>query len=444
MRFLINFILVLIFSFSVHAVFGQHMPDTLASLYSQYFKLEKTTKKLESKLKKNQVMEGDFVRLEDSLQTLLNQLSNLQKTTQTLESQLDKNSKHFHEVLESNNASIRKISNVQLFTNKVLLNRNQIRVINSAEFVEAANVSLNTLNLTQEVFNYTNLITALNSPNNTELGFSLNRQLQKILDETIFKHQAKVNRVKKDKFMAVVKGVVNTPFVNTVTQSVPVVGALKSVVDLVLGITIRGDDVNPDDVNKFRKEMQVYLDYYEGLENARVKFDNKLNNIVVRTEALKLLLRNFTIERIGDLYPKDKKNVMEMSLNQLIADYYNYKSVEYEIEKIIGEYNKNNEIQYEKALSDSRLLFPDFAVSQARFILDEIEGISSEYEAALNSYQRDIELVLKKSESIGKADKIQKKIVSLKESKKAVVKAIKVSLNVPQVKRSYQAILANA
>ena len=413
---------------------SQSAVDTVSNLYGRYFDLQTRYGDLQ----------GQYDRLTQQYLLLEQTVKSLQDNTSGLADKMDKNNRQFQDVLQSNNESIKRISNAQLFTNQTLLKRNTSRVVSAAEFVEAANVSLNTLGLTKEVFNYTNQVTALNSPTNMELGFSLSKRMQKILDEAIFKKRDKVNKVKRDKFMAVVDGIINAPVVNTITSAVPVVGSIKSVLDLVLKVSLDGDEVSNEDIDKLKKEMAVYLEYYQGLDNARSKFDSKLNSIIVRTEALKLLLRNFTQERVAELYPGQGKQILETPLNQLIADYYNYKMVNYETDKILNSYQQNGVLQYEKAVTDSRLMFPDFAVSQARFIMDEIESISSEYEAALNSYQTEIEEVLKKSKGIGNADKIQEKIKTLHESKVAVTKAIQVSLDVRRLKQAFQALLAVA
>ena len=413
---------------------SQSAVDTVSNLYGRYFDLQTRYGDLQ----------GQYDRLTQQYLLLEQTVKSLQDNTSGLADKMHKNKRQFQDVLQSNNESIKRISNAQLFTNQTLLKRNTSRVVSAAEFVEAANVSLNTLGLTKEVFNYTNQVTALNSPTNMELGFSLSKRMQKILDEAIFKKRDKVNKVKRDKFMAVVDGIINAPVVNTITSAVPVVGSIKSVLDLVLKVSLDGDEVSNEDIDKLKKEMAVYLEYYQGLDNARSKFDSKLNSIIVRTEALKLLLRNFTQERVAELYPGQGKQILETPLNQLIADYYNYKMVNYETDKILNSYQQNGVLQYEKAVTDSRLMFPDFAVSQARFIMDEIESISSEYEAALNSYQTEIEEVLKKSKGIGNADKIQEKIKTLHESKVAVTKAIQVSLDVRRLKQAFQALLAVA
>jgi len=406
---------------------AQNLADSLSHLYQNYLNLQKSTDQLYAQLSQQ---ERDSIALTQLDKDLKN---------------LEKRQEHMNEVLESSSKSLNKISSAQLYTNKVLLDRNKNRIINSTDFVESANVSLNTLKLTKEIFHYTNQITALHSPDNDELGFSMTDRMTEMLEKEIFKNRSKVNKVKKEKFLKIVSGVLSSPITESITSSVPVVGAIKSVVSMVANLTLKGDEVKVEDLNKLKKSLQSYVEYYQGLDQARKNFESKINSIHVRTEALQLLLKNYTSERIAELYPEESSSrIISLSLNEMIEEYYSTKRVDYEVTQILGQHKSGSIIQYERALSDSRMLFHDFAVSQAKFIMDEIESINTIYEAALNSYQDEIEKVLETGKTIGIPIKIDQKIKMLRQSKEAVVKAIKASLNVRKVKNCYQSILGVA
>lgn len=408
----------------------EDLSDSVYVLYQRFFEVQRMAREIEER----------NLHLSNKVDT---RLDSVMRDMENNVARMAKNYEYFNEVLESNNQKISSISEAQLFTNKTLFERNKTRILNSTEFIESAAVALNTLNLTNQIFGYTDQITALNNPDNTELGFSLTKRVGEIMEETIFKGRSRLNKVRKEKFMGIVQNVLNSPLTGAITGNIPVVGAIKSIVDIVTNVAIDGEDVGVEDLQAMKKKLEFYVAHYQGLDDARRSFDNKVSNIEVRTEALKLLLRNLSVDRIKSLYPTLSPEQLDAPLNALTLNYYNYKQVQTEVNKIVAmEYsNRRGGIAYELAASDTRLIFPDYAVSQARFIMDEIESISSEYEAALNSYQIQIEQVLQRSKSIGNDQKIEQKITSLKQSKERVVAAIRTTLNMDKVKKSFQSLV---
>ncbi|MEL6942632.1 MAG: hypothetical protein AAFO82_08180, partial [Bacteroidota bacterium] len=229
----------------------------------------------------------------------------------------------------------------------------------------------------------------------------------------------------------------------SLTEGLPVVSSIKSIVELVVSTSLQGDEIKIEDITDLKRKLSAYVEYYQGLESALSAFETKVNAIDVRTEALKLLLRNFVIDRVKTLHPDMDANTLEIQLNKLLIDHYNYRLVSTDVNKIITtDYTDDaGNIYYSLAINDQRLRFPDFAVGQSRFITDEIEAITSEYEAALNIYQKSIEDVLQRSKSIGNDAKIDRKIQQLQEAKTQVVQAIKRNINLPKIKKSYQALV---
>ncbi len=399
------------------------LSDSVYVLYERYFEMVKVADSLTGKL----ALKVDSV-------------------AGTMGSDLDKvskNYKYFNEVLEANNKKISSISETQLFTNKTLVERNMARMVNSTEFVESASTALNALDLTNQIFSYTDQITALNNPENTDLGFSLGRRVNRILEEEIFKGRSKVNKVKKEKFLTIVDNILKNPITTSFMQGLPVVGSIKSIVEMVINVSLQGSDIDVAEVTEMQRKLSDYVAYYQGLEKALLQFASKVSSIEVKTDALKLLLRNYVLDRIKTIYPNINPTEIEASLNDLLNEYYNYPKIQKDVGEIINrDYTDGNKnIFYSLAVNDQRLRFPDFAVGQSRFITDEIEAITSEYEAALNSYQETIEEVLNKSRVIGNDAKIDKKIADLTTSKTEVVEAIKRNINLPRIKKSYQSLV---
>ncbi|MEM6700250.1 MAG: hypothetical protein AAF806_07165 [Bacteroidota bacterium] len=416
-------LIVISFIFFQNLQAQNNLADSVYVLYERYFEMERVSNEY------NQ----DMQRRLDSMTLVMN--GDISK--------VDEKYERFNEVLIANNRKIRSISETQLYTNKTLVERNLDRAKNATEFVESATTALNALDLTNQIFAYTDQITALNNPENRELGFSLSERIEKILEEEIFQGRQKVNKIKKTHFLNVCNNVLTSPITTSLTDGLPVVGSIKSIVELVVSTSLQGDEIKVEDITDLKRKLSAYVEYYQGLESALSAFETKVNAIDVRTEALKLLLRNFVIDRVKTLHPDMDANNLEIQLNKLLIDHYNYRLVSTDVNKIItSDYTDDSgNIYYSLAINDQRLRFPDFAVGQSRFITDEIEAITSEYEAALNIYQKSIEDVLQKSKSIGNDAKIDRKVQQLQEAKVQVVQAIKRNINLPKIKKSYQALV---
>ncbi|NJK83026.1 MAG: hypothetical protein HC912_03620 [Saprospiraceae bacterium] len=363
-------ILVLFFIGTITGSAQKSLSDSVYVLYEQYF---------------------DMLRVaEQTSKELAQKLDSISKTVTADVEKVNKNYQYYNEVLEANNKKISSISETQLYTNKTLVERNVARTVSSAEFVEAASTALNALDLTNQIFVYTDQITALNNPENTDLGFSLARRVNTILEEEVFKGRTKINKVRKERFLSIVDNILKSPITNSFMEGLPVVGSIKSVVDLVVNLSLQGEEISVVEVAELKNKLSDYVAYYQGLEKALRQFESKVNSIDVRTEALKLLLKNYVQDRVKTIYPKIASAKMEVPLNQILMDAYNYPSVQKEIRRILADdyTDGRNNVFYSLAVNDQRLRFPDFAVGQARFIADEIETIVSEYEAALTIYQK--------------------------------------------------------
>src|SRR5690606_30476866 len=125
----------------------------------------------------------------------------------------------------------------------------------TADFINSANVSLNAVTLLDAVTDYLGDIASLNSPSNTDLGFSLSTKITEILNAKIIKGHSKINGGKAEKFLSVVDDIIKSPITNAVSDAIPVVGAIKSVVDLVAATVVRGKDISVNDFSDFKTAL---------------------------------------------------------------------------------------------------------------------------------------------------------------------------------------------
>lgn len=392
-------LLIIIILISTSIVSGQVKKDSLDVIYKKYFELLKTKEKLD---------------------TVVLKVNN------------------FEELMKSNNQIIKKLSDAELFGLKNQLEQRRKKIINTTEFVFASNASLNAIKQLDATSDYLTQISSLNNPQNSDLGFSLSVEIAKILENEIIKGNRKINGVKKNKFLLFIDNIINSPLAEKLTSAVPVVSSIKSVVSLVMGNALKGDDVSIDDVVALKNSLKVYLEHYEGLAKSQTEFEQNLNNLDIRKEGLVLLLTQYTTERSNTLNPngileQDKK----LTLTKVINKYYTKNIVQKCVDKIINA----KPLDYNNHLTNKNLMFPNYALNQAKFIRDEIESLSKEYISIFTTYQSSLKKVLEKSKEIGDKNKIDTKITELEAKLLAVQVAFDDNLNIYSLNSKFNTLM---
>lgn len=384
--------------------------------------------------------------LQDSINQLYNRYTELLKTQDSLSelsgkiSNLEKEYSSFNDAVKSNNEVIKKLTDKELFSQKQQLTQRRNKIVRTTEFVLAANVSLNAIKQLDATSDFHSQITSLNNPDNKDLGFSLSGEVETVLNEKIIKGQRKVNGVKSDKFIGFVNEIISSPLTEVVTSAIPVVESIRSVIDLVVGTAITGKDISLTDVQELKTSLKVYIEHYEGLAKAQTEFDQNLANLDIRKNALNLLLNQYITERINTLSPNTistDPDVEVISNNDLINKYYSKNTVEKKVENIITRDAEN----YNRHLNDDRLLYPNYAINQAKFIRDEIESLGKEYISIYASYQKALEKTLNKSKKIGDDQKIENTIDVLKINLVKVEDNFNQSLNIVQLNQQFNDLL---
>jgi hypothetical protein len=396
-----------IFLFIYTSISAQNLTDSLAQLYANYLQLN-----------------GQKV---DSLTQRLNSL----QTQYT----------NFGDILKSNNESIKRITNAQLFTFDRSLNQQRLKIINSVDFIRASNASLNALQAVNSLSTYLDEIGQLNNPTNTELGFSITDEIISKLETRILIKKGVSN---KARFIDIVKNVINAPITTSFIKSFPIVSNIKGVVDLVVNLAVNDKSkVELEDVVAFKKDMQKYLEHYQGLEQANQSFTANLNTINIRVDALKLILKNYTTERLYQIDPSVKLDTFR-NLTVLINRKANKEAIQQHIDGILEECKTNGMMNYQRALSDRRLSYPEYALNQAQVINDELVNLSKSFLSNLSTYQRQIETVLtnSKTNKLGDTAKIDKKITELQRLLSTVSEATSNNINLEDLQEKLQKINA--
>lgn len=378
--------------------------------------------------------------LKDSVEILYKRYFELKKSTDSFEQsanslvELRQNLDNFKEIVTENNKLIGEYRDDRFHTAQRQFTFRKNKIVNTSEFVYVANVSLNAIRQFDATATYLNKISSLNNPANTDLGFSLTEEVNTILKKNIVKGGKKINGASSDKFMSFMNNIIESPITDGFASAVPVVGAIRSVIDLTIGTAVQGKDVSLQDISNLKQSLKVYIEHYEGLALAQEKFDQNLSNLSIRTHALTELLNTYTVERINTLSPNALHPSDTIGLTALINKHYTTKEVQAKIDAI----TQTNPTAYESHLVNHRLFYPDYALNQAKFIKDEVESLREQYIVTFRAYQKSLEEVLNKSRKIGNENDINKIIGELNRRLATVEKNFNESVNVESVNSKFK------
>jgi hypothetical protein len=315
----------------------------------------------------------------DSLQILQKQYKNLQNASEQEARQL----------YEKNVESLRK----------------------TAGAMDAMNKSISALKASLSATEYFSAVAALNNPTNEDLGFRLETEILKIIEEKIIK-KTKLGK-KADRFRKIVSNIINNPITNLITSNIPVVNSISSVVNLVNTTMLDDDNVSPDDLKIFSQEIKKYVIHYENLARISVELEKQSQEMHIKIDAVESLLNDFVRSSTADLFT-EAKNLENLTTNDLIRNYYNYSKVDATIKTIEKKYTTAGRIDYIRILEDGRVNYSIVGRQKLDFLGDEISKISNEYLNSLDTYHKNLIETLQKAGDFSQdKSKISQKVEAL-------------------------------
>lgn len=324
---------------------------------------------------------------------------------------------------------------------KMSLNKQAEKIIQTADFVRAANVSLNALKQSVDISSYLNDVAALNNPNNSDLGFSLSEEVIKIAEKGLFKDRKKVGGAGKSRFVQIMKGIISNPITKAVTGILPVVGSLNSVANTVTSMAAGDEDIPVEEIQAFRNDLKVYIEHYQGLADANTRFQIQTDQIIKRLDEVDIHLVHLTTERVKALYKGEVKmdDLAAMTVNTMLSEYYKSREVADKVDEIMETYEQEGEMNYDKALRDASLLYPEYVMAEAQLVYDELDALAHEYMLELYLYQEKIGNVLKVSVKNGIADeeKVLVKLDKMMEKLESVETSFNAAVDIDDVKNEF-------
>lgn len=394
--------------------FGQEA-DSLAKLYQDYSKLWEKHENVNEKLDK----------LDKSVLAVGEKIGKI--------TELDGKVSNLNNSLNTNLERVNRLTENDVFTKKARLGAQKDKIVNTSTFIGYANNSFDAIDAAFAQTDYMTDISALNNPNNVELGFSLSEEISKVLEKEIVKGNKKFNGKNAKKFLDIAKNIVEDPFVSVFTSTVPGLSAIQGVLGLVSNVIVKEESVSVDDYKSFKKEMEKFITHYNGLARAESNFSSNVSNLEMRLEALRTVVNNYTLERVRAVHPEADFTGLEV--HQILATYYTPLDLEKNIDEIFKEYQKGNSMNYTAALEDERLTYPFYAINQAQFIKQELEALNNEYISSYRTFHKTIKKVLLESKSLSKDGgvAVDKKIIELDEKLERLVTTFERNVKIENV-----------
>jgi hypothetical protein len=406
---------------------AQQLSDTIADMYKRYLTLMESTQKLQK----------NNVQISDSLNSLKKSISNMTTTFGTVDQKLTRITND----LSSSLQQVNRITTNDLLTKEARINTKKEKILATATFINSANNSFDAIDAALAQSDYLGDVGGLSSPTNTDLGFSLSDEIVRILNSNIVQSKTKIGGVNTEKVLSFVKQAIQNPMVTSFTSSVPALSSIQAVLGLVSNIAVVDKTVSVDQYMNFSKEIEKYAVHYEALGKANSDFNSNIGKLRTQAEALRVIVRNFTVERIQTTTP-DAKLEADLELHQIISQYYDRRDLEKKLVEIVESHRTSNgALDLQKALDEKRLEYPFYAINQAQFIQQELETITGQYIATYRKYHESITKVLNNSKSISKdPNKIDVKLTSLDKKLDNSIKAFERNVKIKEVSRNLQLI----
>ncbi|HVG11427.1 MAG TPA: hypothetical protein VM843_00425, partial [Flavisolibacter sp.] len=150
----------------------------------------------------------------------------------------------------------------------------------TTRLLDAALNSLNSINSLIKKESYRNRISSFNNPTSSDLGFSLDVEIQNAIRPLLNKSK----NTNRDKFAQVISTVVNSPGkVGSLQPILATTTVFNTLLSLVGNLAVREKKVTKEDLDSFVSVTGKYFRQYEQLNLANTKFDQdieRLNNKV--------------------------------------------------------------------------------------------------------------------------------------------------------------------
>jgi len=277
-----------------------------------------------------------------------------------------------------------------------------IQFIATSDFVDAGINSINSFNSLIKKENYRIKITSFNNPTNSEMGFTLENEIQSALKPLL----AKAKNTNTNKFSQVVTTLISgqskaiTP-AKTVTNGVnPLFSTLLS---LVGTLTIQEKKITREDLDSFILSTNKYFVQYEKLNQANILFDQNIEKINNKLKDLQFDIKEYILDMITIL----NKNIQRSQLKNSNTEELFLKYLDKEkLQSLSLDDNEQNQSSFH---------YPSDGIKTAKDIAYNLQKLFNEYQKVYGDNYQQIRSILLESKSLGKNINTKQVDNSLKE-----------------------------
>lgn len=345
--------------------------------------------------------------------------------------------------VELQGQSIGNISKNQVLSDQAKWDLIKTNLIKSSEIYKG--LSDDIIDLKSQVINqdFQGYIKELSSVEKNPLGFSFDQVILKIAEsKAIFK-----KKKKNDKFVNTLKALSTSPILGLIPYASTAVSLSSSAINVAYSAGFQDKKVPLEKVQDFERDLKRYLGYYASLDKANMLNQNSSIQTISSLENLQIEL----LEKLKKDMQKAGINPREQKGDELIDDYYNYLTKEFNTE-----FTKNNLAQTEQKYKQNNkvnlaeLLNNEQDLRNINNNLDYLQNLAGKY---INIYEQYFDVEnryydqLRGSINIAKANSIieangdksadqvyQDLMKKLGDKKKKKDAAIKSSINIKELK----------
>lgn len=270
-------------------------------------------------------------------------------------------------------------------------------------FLDAAINSINAFSALCKKESYRNKTASFNNPTSSDMGFSLEQEIQTALKPLL----AKAKTTNAQKFTQVVASLVAAPTRTATTASrmaAPLTSPIfTTLLSLVGNLTIQEKKITREDLDTFINTTSKYFLQYEKLHRANLLFDQQMDDLNQKLAELQFDLRNYLLDLLLIYHGRPDEAWKKMSNEAIFLQYLdpsqsvrllsaatfhypsdgikNAKDFTYTLQKLFAEYGRiftDNYTQIRSILSESRTLGKGINLRQVEASLKELESLYNE------------------------------------------------------------------
>jgi hypothetical protein len=299
--------------------------------------------------------------------------------------------------LEMQGRSIGDISKTQSLSDQAKWDLIKTNLIKATEIYKI--LSDDIIDLKSQVINqdFQGYIKELSSVEKNPLGFSFDQIILKIAEsKAIFK-----KKKKNEKFTNTLKALSGSPILGLIPYASQAVSLSTAAINVAYSAGLQDKKVPLEKVQEFEKDLKRYLGYYTSLDKANLLNQSSSLQTVNYLETLQLDL----LEKIKKDMQKLGNNTREQKQDELIDDYFNYLTKEFNAESARLGLQKT-ELKYKKDKVDlSQLLINEQDLRNINNNLDYLQNLSNRF---INIYDQYFDVENKYYEQLRNAINIAK------------------------------------